>query len=61
MSELRSQQLEREHASKRHEEQLDLLGMAMARGLMAMRAKTRAMFLHHARAAHKHIAAMGVD
>jgi hypothetical protein len=61
MTTLRSEQLARETAEKRHERQMDLLGMAMARGLMAMRAKTRAMFLHHARAASKHIAEMGVD
>lgn len=61
MSELRSGQLAREADAKRDADQRELLRLAMARGIAAMGATTRAMFLHHARAAAKHIAAMGVD
>lgn len=60
MSELRSGQLAREAAAKRDAEQRELLRLALARGIAAMGATTRAMFLHHARAAEKHMRAMGI-
>lgn len=61
MTTLRSHQLAREADAKRDAEQRELLRLGMARGIAAMGANTRAMFLHHARAACKHFAAMGVD
>lgn len=60
MTVLRSTQLEREAAEKRDADQRELLRLAMARGIAAMGATTRAMFLHHARAAEKHMRAMGL-
>jgi hypothetical protein len=61
MSELRSGQIAREADAKRDAAQRELLRLGMVRALAAMGATTRAMFLHHARAACKHFAAMGVD
>jgi hypothetical protein len=61
MTTLRSAQLEREEMAKRDAKQRELLRLALMRGLMALGATTRAMFLHHFRAAERHMRDMGVD
>lgn len=58
---LRSLEIEAAEAARREARQRELLKLAMVRGLMAMNANSRAMFLHHAKAASYHIAQMGVD